>query len=581
MKRIFTFAAMAVVMVCYCHAAIYIVGNAPFGDWDPAQGVEMTDNGDGTYSILGEINGTIWFVFADGLSNDWATFNNDFRYGPTDGDEEVNLGAWTTTQKSGDHGAYRFSGTGEEYEFTFDLANGRFKIDGDAFIDPPMVYTVAGVPTVLFGTDWDINNPDNEMIEDDGGLYVLDKKSVYLEAEPIVFKVVANHDWGQSWPNCDYVAQVPEDGWYDVTITFDPKADEDANISCSVVPKLAIDGDVNGDGEVNITDVSAIIDAIFQDNHSSRFDVNRDREINVADISSVTDIILMGPPKDLMGEIVLYFYDTGWAEIFYDGDEQVTLTVYLDGEETELEDRCLWLGDYGEHTIEVIARARGYKNLYAAFTVYWEGPGLPPDYCPEISITEEDDYVIVEATGQGEVRLYIDGQEVENPYCLERLDEDYWVHIDASNKVEGLEIMYSTMDYLVLAKNGDEPDPRDEGFWAVVLDKDGNEVWYELSLGEDGNYSATMSLYSVVYGVETSTGDLMVPYHFVINGVGYGASSDMQQASLLSAMDNPLIEGSQYNFCVQAGYHYTLGVMIDWDGAYYGSAAQGIWTDNY
>lgn len=293
MKRIFTFAAMAVMMACYCHAAIYIVGNAPFGDWNPAQGVEMTDNGDATYSLTAEINGTIWFVFADGLSSDWATFNDDFRYGPTDGDEQVNLGEWTSTQKAGDHGAYRFSGIGEEYEFTFDLTNGRFKVDADAFIDPPMVYTVAGVPDVLFGTEWDINNPDNEMTEDDDGFYVWTKNGVNLKAGSIEFKVVANHDWGQSWPNYNYVAQVPNDGEYDVTITFDPKADEGSNISCSVVSKSAIDGDVNGDGEVNIADINAIIDAIILDKNSSNFDANGDGEVNVGDISHVIDIILM------------------------------------------------------------------------------------------------------------------------------------------------------------------------------------------------------------------------------------------------------------------------------------------------
>ena len=587
MKKILTIAAMAVMMACYSHAAIYIVGNNPFGDWNPAQGVEMTDNGDGTYSYTAEINGTIWFVFADGLSSDWTVFNNDFRYGPANGDEQVNFGTWTTTQKAGDHGAYRLTGSGEEYEFTFDLTNGRFMVNGDAFIDPPKVYTVAGAPDALFGTEWDINNPDNEMTEGAGGLYVWTKKSVNLKAGSIEFKVVANHDWGQSWPNYNYVAEVPVDGLYDVTITFDPKADEDANVSCSVVlksaPQPTVYGDVNGDDEVNIADINSIVDAIFRDDNSARFDVNGDGEVNVADISTVIDIILRGAPKDLTGDIGLDFNDgDGSVYIYYTGDELVTLTVYLDGVETELQDGFLWLGDYGEYTIEVIARARGYKNLYTAFTVNWEGPIPPPIYDPVISITVEDDYVIVEATGQGVVRLFIDGQEVENPCYLERLDEDYPVRIDASSEVEGLKMMTTSMDYFVPAKEGDEPDPRDEGFWAVVLDKDGNEVWIELQQGVNGDFVALMNLYSDVYGYETSSGEVMVRYHYVIDGIHYGAGRDMQQAVIGIPMDNPLYEGSSNNYCVPAGYSYVLGVMIDWEtGAFYSYAAKGGWCGNH
>ena len=57
-----------------------------------------------------------------------------------------------------------------------------------------------------------------------------------------------------------------------------------------------IKGDVNGDGEVNIADINALIDAILGGNVSDetrqRADVNGDDEINIADINSVIDIIL-------------------------------------------------------------------------------------------------------------------------------------------------------------------------------------------------------------------------------------------------------------------------------------------------
>ncbi len=51
-------------------------------------------------------------------------------------------------------------------------------------------------------------------------------------------------------------------------------------------------GDVNGDGEVNIADINALIDMILAANAASNGDVNGDGEVNIADINAVIDIIL-------------------------------------------------------------------------------------------------------------------------------------------------------------------------------------------------------------------------------------------------------------------------------------------------
>ena len=53
-------------------------------------------------------------------------------------------------------------------------------------------------------------------------------------------------------------------------------------------------GDVNGDLEVNIADVNAIIDIILGGSGNAAADVNGDGEINIADINAVIDIILGG-----------------------------------------------------------------------------------------------------------------------------------------------------------------------------------------------------------------------------------------------------------------------------------------------
>lgn len=110
-------------------AAIYMVGNAPFGNWNPGSGVTMTEQGDGIYTYTANINGTVWFVFADGQDSDWNTFNANYRYGPKNNTEEVAIGNTYTTQKSNNNHSYKFTGNGSDYTFTFNLNNFTFSIN--------------------------------------------------------------------------------------------------------------------------------------------------------------------------------------------------------------------------------------------------------------------------------------------------------------------------------------------------------------------------------------------------------------------------------------------------------------------
>ena len=49
---------------------------------------------------------------------------------------------------------------------------------------------------------------------------------------------------------------------------------------------------MNGDNEVNIADVNAVIDMILTGNSDSAGDVNSDGEVNIADVNAVIDLIL-------------------------------------------------------------------------------------------------------------------------------------------------------------------------------------------------------------------------------------------------------------------------------------------------
>ena len=257
MKKIFTFFAMTMLFALSSQAAYYIVGNVPFGNWDPAAGVEMTQNADGSYSYTATISGSVWFVFASGLDASWDVFNAEYRYGPASGaDEEVQAGAWITTQKQGNgNGAYKFVGSGGEYVFTFNPFINKFKIDG--YVAPIVIdtYTVAGTPASIFGTEWDQANTDNDMIKQEDGTYKLQKFGCELgEGTEIAFKIVGNHDWGNAWPSENYVYTIEQNGVYDLTFTFNPEtklpaieAVQSGGIDV-LTGDLFILGNVNGNG---------------------------------------------------------------------------------------------------------------------------------------------------------------------------------------------------------------------------------------------------------------------------------------------------------------------------------------------
>ena len=251
MKKIFTLFAMTVMLAFSSQAAYYIVGNAPFGDWNPAAGVEMTMEADGTYSYKATISGSVWFVFASGLDASWDVFNSNYRYGPSGSDVEVVVEQWVSTPQGGDK-SYKFTGSGSEYTFIFNPYINKFIIKGHQ--DPIVIdtYTVAGTPATVFGTEWDPSNAENDMIKQEDGTFALTKYNCELAGNELQFKVVGNRDWGNAWPNDNVVVEVEGPGLYDVTFTFNPN---DNQVGYSYVKsgdfdprtgELYILGEVNG-----------------------------------------------------------------------------------------------------------------------------------------------------------------------------------------------------------------------------------------------------------------------------------------------------------------------------------------------
>ena len=82
------------------------------------------------------------------------------------------------------------------------------------------IYTVAG-SEALFGSDWDINDSQNNMTNTSGTTWTWKKEGVQLSAGTIEFKVIKGHNYSYgSWPSDNYCLNIPNNGTYNVTITM-------------------------------------------------------------------------------------------------------------------------------------------------------------------------------------------------------------------------------------------------------------------------------------------------------------------------------------------------------------------------
>ena len=448
MKKVFTLLTMMVAFAFTSQAAYYLVGNAPFGNgWDPSNGVEMTQNADGTYSFTGTINGSIWFVFADALaesSSDWATFNSTMRIGPTGGDEEITAGAWVSFQKAGgDNGAYKFTGSGSEYTVTLNPFSNKFKIDG--YVEPIVIdtYTVAGTPVSVFGTEWDATNTDNDMIKLDNGMYQLDKLGCELGAgSELQFKVVGNHDWGNAWPAENRTLTLDQSGIYNLRFTFDP-----TTTFCGVQASLVGDLDTRtGDlfilGEVN-------------DNHWAA-NVGLQMDTEDENIFTAT-FTTKGETIDETDGIGYSYFS--FTTMLAEDEDWSTIQAYRLGAS---EENFLLSDDMMGVELPLGANTNSYKipageyeatvNL-DAMTVVITKVVKETTATPVITYEVTDDNVIITVTGEGEVHVYVDGVEVENPYIIPRGEEDVTVVVTATAQEEGKEISETaTAEVVVPAK---------------------------------------------------------------------------------------------------------------------------------
>ena len=230
MKRLTLILSMMIALIGFnANAAMYIVGQPPFGDWNPANGVEMTLGEDGTYTLDATLTvADIWFIFCEGIGS-WDTVNaGRYDSGNPNSDLEVFAGVEFTPVKGNSGKSFKFSGTvGEKYTFTFNPTTMKAMVSG--YVEPitEFTYTVAGSSADILGTEWDPANTDNDMTLDaTDGLYKLVKNNVEIAAGyNLEYKVARNHSWGTNWgvtpngANQNYYFE--QAGTYNLTFKFD------------------------------------------------------------------------------------------------------------------------------------------------------------------------------------------------------------------------------------------------------------------------------------------------------------------------------------------------------------------------
>lgn len=121
-------------------------------------------------------------------------------------------------------------------------------------------------------------------------------------------------------------------------------------------------GDVNGDGEVNVSDVNACIDQILSGRTDASGDVNGDGEVNVSDVNTLIGYILDGVPEEefdgpvVGGDIsMLTKYEThqSWAPRY-----GITTAHYYDVNGQKIDDVIKWVKQQGWNA----ARVRLFVN---------------------------------------------------------------------------------------------------------------------------------------------------------------------------------------------------------------------------
>ena len=247
----------------------------------------------------------------------------------------------------------------------------------------------------------------------------------------------------------------------------------------------------------------------------------------------------------------------------------------------------------GTYQVTAVAKKEGYKDSTPGgffFTIHEnEAPEPTPTPAPAITWEINDDAVIITATGEGEVLLYVNGELVENPCTIERGEEDVTIVVTATAQAEGMLISDVATETIVIPAKEvvTPPDPEDHnvGYWLVIFDKEGNEMWFKLENAnpeDPSGYQTNVALRYSIFGGNPSMSDderPNVPFYFMVDGVRYGALEENMIPVYGDANQNPLNENENM-WNIPVGRNYVIGIVIDPEtGKMYMQISRGTYTE--
>ena len=305
------------------------------------------------------------------------------------------------------------------------------------------------------------------------------------------------------------------------------------------------------------------------------------------EISETAELIVTVPAKEVVPEV------TATPEIVVtETDDAIIINVvgegeihvYVDGNEVQVP--CTI--EKGEEPRDIVITATAQADDKEISETATREVTIPAkEVVPEVTATPVINYdpetFTVTVEGNGEIHVYVDGNEVQVPYTFEQTEEEVTYVVTATAQEAGKEISETaTREITVPAKEVEPEDPHATGYWLVTIDKDGNEVWEPMAIGddEDGHQTSIALTYKDYGTFDWQEGDNEearpnVPFYVVIDGVAYGPDADATVPVYGDANQNPLFDNENM-WGVPLGYKYVIGVVKDViDGNYYLQISRG------
>ncbi len=299
----------------------------------------------------------------------------------------------------------------------------------------------------------------------------------------------------------------------------------------------------------------------------------------------------------------------------FDDPEAQTVTVKASGYghiciywddmlQAEGDGEAVWVIPYGddpegeEYGVSATAQEEGKEvSEYALATVFVPGKAEPQPYetpAPEITTELTDDALVITATGEGTVTLYVQyidnetGEMTTETYEGEgtvtqeipRGEEDTFINYWAVAQADEDAVPGTTgVEYFVEVPAKEvtpvDPEHHDEGVWIVTISLDGLTEWWHEMMPSEGDWTCIVrNRYGELGHFEAydpnktnEENDALRPdihYYIVIDGVRYGAEEDGAITVLGESVYNPLfVNENTYVLEHGLGRTYNMGVAID------------------